>query len=487
MRRTRTRRLDGLAAALLAAAILVLWPPAPATAQSARPAPPLPPPDGPVVRVGSEPELQAAVRSLRSGVTIVVAPGVYRLTRSLYLGGPLHNVAIRGATTDADDVVLLGRGMAQPAYGQVPHGIWTGDGVDGITVANLTLKDFYFHPIIFNGGTDRPHVYNVRLIDAGQQFIKSNPDAVGVGASRGVVEYSVFEYTTTARDDYPKGIDVHGGAGWVIRHNLFRNLMAPPGQLMGPAVLVWRGSRDTLTEGNTFINCARGIIYGAEEAAGTSHARGIIRNNLFYRGRSSAGDVGIHVADSPGTHVLHNTVFVSGTYPTPIEYRFVGATGLLLANNLLDGRVGRRDDASGAEVNNVTADASMFVNVSAGDLRLAATAAAAIDRGRFVGVRDDWEGDVRPVGGGYDVGADERVHGTGDGRTGRSQKVFIKSGASRPRLRGDQPAGLRDGPGTLRSRPEARCRDGGAAWSCLASVLQRFPTDRPSMRRAPSP
>jgi hypothetical protein len=372
-------------------------------------APLLPPPDGPLIRVGTEPELQAALRRLRSGVTLVLAPGVYHLTRSLYVGGPLANVGIRGATGDADDVVLVGAGMAEPDYGDVPYGIWTGNGVDGITIANLTLRDFYFHPIIFNGGTDRPHVYNVRLVDAGQQFLKSNPDATGTGASLGIVEYSTFEYTTWARDDYPKGIDVHGGAGWVIRNNLFRGLLAPPGQLLGPSVLVWRGSRDTLTEGNTFIDCARGIMYGGEDAVGTSHTGGIIRNNVFYRSPTTAGDAGIHVADSPGTQVLHNTVFVSGTYPTPIEYRYAGSAGILLANNLLDGRIGRRNGATGAEVNNVTADAAMFVNAHAGDLHLAATATSAIDRGQFVGVSDDWEAEIRPAGRGYDIGADERA------------------------------------------------------------------------------
>ena len=32
-----------------------------------------------------------------------------------------------------------------------------------------------------------------------------NPDASNVGASNGILEYSVIEFTTGARDDYPKG------------------------------------------------------------------------------------------------------------------------------------------------------------------------------------------------------------------------------------------------------------------------------------------
>jgi hypothetical protein len=204
--------------------------------------------------------------ALVSNTTIVLAPGTYQLTRTLYFNRALTNVGIRGATGNSDDVVLAGPGMTESNYGSVPFGIWTGNGVDGITIANLMIRDFYFHPIIFNAGTQNPHVYNVHLVDAGEQFLKSNPDERGAGANNGIVEYSIFEFTSTARDDYPKAIDVHGGSNWQIRNNLFRNLQAPAGLLIGPAVLVWRGSSNTITEGNTFVNCGRGIMYGAEDA-----------------------------------------------------------------------------------------------------------------------------------------------------------------------------------------------------------------------------
>jgi hypothetical protein len=292
----------------------------------------------------------------------------------------------------------------------VPYGIWTGNGVDGITIANLTIRDLYFHPIIFNGGTQRPHVYNVHLINAGQQFIKSNPDASGAGANNGIVEYSVIEYETTARDDYPKGIDVHGAANWVIRHNLFRNIVAPFGGIAGPAVLVWRGSSNTVTEGNTIINCSRGIMYGAEDVKPWSHRGGIIRNNFIFRARAERGDVAIHVADSPDTQVVNNTAFLSGTYRTPIEYRYGGSTNILVANNLLDGVIWARNGATGRELNNLTgATASMFADAANGDLHLAPGASLAVDRGLpLPNVTDDWNGVARPQGRGYDIGADER-------------------------------------------------------------------------------
>src|SRR5882724_6400363 len=88
-------------------------------------APPLAPPGGVVVNVSTAPQLQAAVQHLRSNTTIVLAPGTYPLTDSLSINGNFTNVGIRGATNDRDDVVLLGPGMTNATFGNVPYGIWT--------------------------------------------------------------------------------------------------------------------------------------------------------------------------------------------------------------------------------------------------------------------------------------------------------------------------------------------------------------------------
>ena len=196
--------------------------------------PPLPL-TGRIVNVATEPQLQNAIRNLASNTTIVLAAGTYHLTRTLAIDGRFSNVVIRGASTDRDAVVLAGNGMRR-ANDSVQFGIWTGGGVEGVTIANLTIRDVPYHPIIFNAGTQKPHVFNVHLIDAGQQFIKSNPDGKGGGVNGGIVEYSVIEYTTTAKDGYTNGLDVHTGAQWIVRHNLFRNIVAP-NALAGPAVL----------------------------------------------------------------------------------------------------------------------------------------------------------------------------------------------------------------------------------------------------------
>jgi hypothetical protein len=380
-----------------------------------RPAPPLPSPPGTVVAVSTEAELQNAVASLKSNSTIVLAPGTYALSASLSINGTFTNVGIRGATGNADDVVLVGRGMTNAAYGSVPHGIWVGGSVDGVTIANLTIRDVFMHPIIFNQGTQSPLVHNVHLIDAGDQFVKANPNANGAGGvNNGVIRYSIIEYSSAASDDYTNGVDVHAGQNWIVAHNLFRNLRTTQGPIAGPAILLWNNARGSIAEGNTFVNCQREISFGLVDRPENDHVGGIIRNNFIYRASGIAGDAAILIGDSPSTSVLHNSILISGTYANAIEYRFTGTTGALIANNLTDGAIVGRDGATGSVSGNVTtATAALFAGASTGDLHLKATATAAIDHGAALAeCPTDWDGDARPQSGSRDVGADEFGTGT---------------------------------------------------------------------------
>jgi hypothetical protein len=373
------------------------------------PSVPLPPPSGTVVNVATVAQLQNAVAAIASNTTIVIAPGTYVLGTTLYINGSFTNVGIRGATANRDDVVLIGKGMSAPTDGGVPFGIWVGGNVRGVTIANLTIRDVFYHPIMLNAGAQSPLIHNVRLVNAGQQLLKSSPDGNGGGVDNGIVEYSVMEYDTTSRDDYTNGVDVHTGDNWIIRHNLFRNIRAPQGQLAGPAILMWNASANTLVDGNTFINCQREIALGLIERTPNDHTGGIIRNNFIYR--DVPGDSAIYVADSPGTLVLHNTILISRTYASPIEYRFPHTTGVVIANNVLDGVIAARDGATGSVSGNYTnAVPPLFVNPAAGDLHLKSTATVLMNQIATVpsAAALDWDGQARPAGM-ADIGADEYI------------------------------------------------------------------------------
>jgi hypothetical protein len=333
-----------------------------------------------VVRVRTEAGLQDAVRKLRSDTTVLIEPGTYRLTSTLVIRGGVKNVVIRGAGDDRNGVVLQGPGMRRQDFGNVPHGILVGDAAD-VLIANLSVGDVWFHPITLQGpdGCKRVRISNVRLFDAGEQFLKANPDGKGGGVDGCLVEHCVFEYADTARHWYTQGMSVHTAKGWVVRNNLFRNIRGPlGGSNVGGCIDFWTGSKDTTVEGNVMVNCRMGIRFGIADGkrrnGAHDHEGGVIRNNIFWRqkGAVRAPDAGIVVTGSPGTKVLQNTVILNGTYPGggAIEYRW--STGVVLANNLTDARIWKREEADGRETNNrVVKDLRVFRKALAADLNLA--------------------------------------------------------------------------------------------------------------------
>jgi hypothetical protein len=396
-----------------------------AAARSASPgnAPQLPITGTRIVNVSTEPQLQAAMSDLRTGDTILLADGVYNLTSSLYVNGR-NDVTIRG-TSGSTNVVLSGKGMNNSNYGNAPFGIWSNGA--NTTIAHLTLRETWDNEIIFNTGAQSPRVYCVQLIDAGSQFIKSNPTDVnaGIGVNDGVVEYCVFEYTGTPPNDhgagvgYFNGISAHAARNWIVRGNLFKNLHNPDGTAYSwnPSVLFWRNSSNTITERNVFINVDRAVAYGLDDSTPYfDHAGGVVRNNFIYlapgflgAARKASSDGSIIAWNSPGTQVDHNTALLNGNEFYAVEFRFARTTNCAARNNLTDAPLHLRDSAGAVLNGNLTsAGAGMFVNPAEGDLHLLPTATQVIDKAPHLNtVTNDFDGERRPRGGGADVGADE--------------------------------------------------------------------------------
>ncbi|HEX6313803.1 MAG TPA: Ig-like domain-containing protein, partial [Gemmatimonadaceae bacterium] len=198
------------------------------------------------------------------------------------------------------------------------------------------------------------------------------------------------------------------GFGWVVRANRFRNIQAA-GQLAGPAVLISRGSANSVVEQNSFIDCQREIALGLEDRTPNDHSGGIVRNNFIARRAAIKGTTAILIADSPDTRVLHNTILANGTSKELIEYRFADSTGIIVRNNLLDGEIVSRDGASGSAANNYSkATARLFVQPASGNLHLVSAAPEVIDRVAVLPeAGSDFDGDTRPHGAAADYGADE--------------------------------------------------------------------------------
>ena len=319
-------------------------------------------PPGKEIRVGNVNELQRAVRSAEPGSVILLAPGAYRLTATL--GVRTDNITLRGTGAGCGDVRLQGAGMDNADYGGAPHGIWTN--ASSLTVQNLTIQDFFHHGVVLNPGAQSPTFQNIRILDTGKQLIKANPAGLGEGVNKGLVEHSVFAYTEGppmvdrgGGTGYTNAVDVHAGAGWVIRNNHFENFHTPDhaDHLWTPAVLMWNGARDTLVENNSFVDVDRAIAFGLLSRS-EDHSGGVIRSNrieysegLYSAERRRGSDAAIIVWSSPGTVVEGNKVLTRGNTRLSIEFRF-DTSGSKAVNNTVDAPIGRRDGGDFEDVGN---------------------------------------------------------------------------------------------------------------------------------------
>jgi hypothetical protein len=367
------------------------------------------------VVVGSVGALQSAVDNANSGgdKTILIANGIYDLS-GVALSITADGVTVRGASGTRSAVVLDNHYVAGGTSGIFRIL------ASGVTIADLTLRRPYFHAIHISPAATRSTgnilIQNVHIIDPGEQAIKinpDNPDAATYTVNNGTIKNCLIELTDAGRSQltseypcYTGGIDGHWAANWKVQDNVIRGFWCSDA-LSEHGIHFWNNSSNILVERNKIIDCDRGIGFGLGEDRGSTG--GIIRNNMIYHGPDHGySDVGISLESTPDAQVYNNTVFHAHAY-SAIEYRFAATTGTLIANNLTNRAIDPRDFATGTESHNLTtAQASWFVNTSAGDLHLASAVSSVVDQGMAVpGLTDDFDRGARPFGAGYDIGADE--------------------------------------------------------------------------------
>lgn len=387
----------------------------------------LPPATGTVVDVSTVGALVSAVNGAAPGTTVRVADGTYNLDGG-YLRIAAAGVTLRSASGNRGSVVLDGNYITTEIVQVV---------ASNVTVADITLREAYYHPIhvMSQAGshTSGTRIYNVQVIEPGEQAIKINPGASGYYTDNGEIACSRIELTDAGRpyvrnDCYTGGIDAHQSRGWVVRDNHIEGFWCTSG-LSEHGIHFWTGSRDTLIERNTLVNNARGIGCGLVESGSgrtygdnacpsasgyVDHYGATVRNNVVFVDRpqlfsSQYGfDCGICINNTCGATVVHNTVVSTLAPFSSIEWRFantvVDVRNNLVSHNLLD-RGGT--DTQAGNLQNVAM--SLFVNAAAGDLHLVPTASPAIDQGAVVaaGVADgDIDGQAREASR-RDIGADE--------------------------------------------------------------------------------
>ncbi len=389
---------------------------------------PLPASPGPstVISAGDVQGLVSAINGAADGDVILLEDGTYELNGE-YLWITAEGLTLRSQSGDREAVVLDGNYQTtQMVTITVPD----------VTIADLTVREAYTHPIHVNVGDEDVTgtlIYNVAVIDPREQAIKINHAHTGHYPDDGEIACCHIELTDAGRPHvdncYTGGIDAHGARNWWIHDNTIEGFWCEQG-LSEHGIHLWTGSRDTLVERNNVHDCARGIGFGLEQnnsprtyddepcggAADVAHYYGVIRNNMVSADRpelfasGSGFDGGIALAKSCETQILHNTVMSTDAPFASMEWRFSNTTGEL-ANNLVSHDYMPRNGAVLTD-NGHNLDGqplSMIQDVSTGNLHLDPGAAAAIDQGGVLPAGDcdgDYDGEPRSDGA-PDIGADE--------------------------------------------------------------------------------
>jgi len=396
------------------------------------PCEPFGPSEGNVIDV--DPSMSASlpemVRNAVAGTTFRLADGTYTMTgdeaaRRLQIRA--LGITLRSASGDAAAVIIDGEYTTQEILG-----VHAGD----FTLAEVTLTRAVDHCVHVSPNDMGPNVlnsrfYGVHLTDCGEQFLKANPNGARTAfTDDGRVECSTFTMTDAGRPHvertpggcYTGGIDAHSARGWVVRANTFEGIYCAGEGLAEHAVHFWSGSRDTLVERNTILDCARGIGFGLVEDGATrpyadnpfpgryvGHYHGVIRNNVIVA-TIPYYDTGIELDQARGAAVLHNTILetdsATGRFSS-IDARFSN-TQVTIRNNLVR-RLTVRDNATTTSDHNLEdVPLSYVVDAENGDAHLTTEASMAIDQGI---AHDDSGLDIDGTPhrrGAPDLGADER-------------------------------------------------------------------------------
>ncbi len=158
--------------------------------------PALPAPTGTTVTVDSAQDIWNAVNTAVAGSTILISDGTYNLGQNgYYLWIDTPNVTLRSASGHRESVILDDNYSGSETITIA---------ASNVTIADLTIKRAGTHPIHVvstdSGDTLNSLIYNVHIIDPGQQAIKINPHTAKVNfTDYGTVACSTIELTDAGR------------------------------------------------------------------------------------------------------------------------------------------------------------------------------------------------------------------------------------------------------------------------------------------------
>jgi len=343
-------------------------------------APPLPPPEGKIIRVANVAELFEAVAKISPGDTMLIADGHYMMPR--YLEIHTDNVTLRGESGIRQRVILDGL--------QSKHGELVGiTRCSGVTIADLTIQNIKWNGFKINSDSNVQQVtiYNCIIHNIWQRGVKGvkvpqeNLEEIRPKDCR--IQYCLFYNDRSKRfsDDpadtsenfdgnYIGGVDIMYAKNWVISDNVFIGIQGRTNNARG-AIFIWHHSEDCVIERNIIIDCDTGIALGNSHRPPdvTFHCTGfVVRNNFITRAPES-GIVSDYTKDC---EIIHNTIHDPGNRLRRLIRLVHDNDNLLVANNLLSGPPMRIETSSKMQIfGNVTQDLTdYFANPQEGNLHL---------------------------------------------------------------------------------------------------------------------
>jgi hypothetical protein len=280
------------------------------------------------------------------------------------------------------------------------------DGIDG-RGEHITIEDCIIHDFWYSGGDAHGIVLNPAS--------GSSPAATGWKIRNNAIYncsgdcVQLYASSSTPLEDSARDIEISGNILYTIDGQNSENAIDCKGVIDGvfahnemsgftanKAMVIQKGSRNLIVEGNRVHNAHRGMEFRGED--GKYHENLTIRRNIFY---GITAEYALKLDQVYNVTIVHNTIASNNAYSLLISEE--GIQGGLIANNLIydsktpkisgtfssidvshngwfstsAGALGSPQDTEGQNPG--------FVDATGGDFRLAA-GSSAIDRGRDVGL-----------------------------------------------------------------------------------------------------
>ena len=338
-----------------------------------------------------------------------------------------------GITVTLDGLVIASGNGTEPPHAGRGGGIYAGG-------ASLILRDSVVSNNVSYSGTDSGRGGGIYLSSAplvvisDSTIISNTGNAAGPGKGGGLAIYeggatiqgNTFRGNVAGATDTSQGggLYLERGAATVVRNQIEANRTSPAGEGHGGGLVAQ--IVDVTLRGNTLTgNCSD---HGTVWLDGCAVAN--VVNNVVADNCDGVHAVGNETYPLTG-RLINNTIARNEVHAVQLGFRGLAHASLHLVNNIIVSHTtaiyvpedptnavtathtllyGNGTDMSGTRItstNEITGSAPRFRNPAAGDYHLLPDSPA-ID----VGVPVPWltldlDGEARPAGGGYDVGADE--------------------------------------------------------------------------------